>query len=294
MHRIHGQFGVILIAAAVGTLFPAFFPGAPIAASEWTTLFRWHLLAAIAAYSFMMIALVHAVLMALQNRYLKASVEQPKFLDSMPGLVVMERIFFRIVAVGFLFMTAVLVLGGFATEEAYGVFFRFDHKMILTWIAWVLFGILLAGRRFAGWRAKTALRWFWAGFLVFVIAYLGYSFILEVFNAATLSAPAAIVWAASSSFSFSSSSWPSPGRSRAAATASPTRSALSLKRSERRRRRAASAAPRRSASRWKSASTAASSFRAEKLFALAAMFIAPSDAAMRPSVSKGHCGCARD
>lgn len=53
--------------------------------------------------------------------------------------------------------------------------------MILTWIAWVLFGILLAGRRFAGWRAKTALRWFWAGFLVFVIAYLGYSFILEVF-----------------------------------------------------------------------------------------------------------------
>ena len=129
----------------------------------------------------MMIALVHAVLMALQNRYLKASVEQPKFLDSMPGLVVMERIFFRIVAVGFLFMTAVLVLGAFATEEAYGVFFRFDHKMILTWIAWVLFGILLAGRRFAGWRAKTALRWFWAGFLVFVIAYLGYSFILEVF-----------------------------------------------------------------------------------------------------------------
>lgn len=181
VHRIHGQFGVILIAAAVGTLFPAFFPGAPIAASEWTTLFRWHLLAAIAAYSFMMIALVHAVLMALQNRYLKASVEQPKFLDSMPGLVVMEHIFFRIVAVGFLFMTAVLVLGGFATEEAYGVFFRFDHKMILTWIAWVLFGILLAGRRFAGWRAKTALRWFWAGFLVFVIAYLGYSFILEVF-----------------------------------------------------------------------------------------------------------------
>ena len=181
VHRIHGQFGVILIAAAVGTLFPAFFPGAPIAASEWTTLFRWHLLAAIAAYSFMMIALVHAVLMALQNRYLKASVEQPKFLDSMPGLVVMERIFFRIVAVGFLFMTAVLVLGAFATEEAYGVFFRFDHKMILTWIAWVLFGILLAGRRFAGWRAKTALRWFWAGFLVFVIAYLGYSFILEVF-----------------------------------------------------------------------------------------------------------------
>lgn len=180
IHRLHGQFGVILVAAAAGALVPVLFPGSPIEAAEWTTLFRLHLLFAVAAYSFMTIAFVHAVLMSLQNRYLKTSVSQPKFLDSMPGLVVMERIFFRIVAVGFAFMAVVLITGAFATEEVYGVFFRFDHKMILTWIAWILFGVLLAGRVFAGWRAKTALRWFWVGFGVFVIAYLGYSFIGEL------------------------------------------------------------------------------------------------------------------
>lgn len=181
VHRIHGQFGIILIAAAFGAVCPILFPAEPlIDAAEWTTLFRWHLLFAVAAYSFMTIAVVHAVLMALQNRYLKTTIEQPKFLDTMPGLVVMERIFFRIVAVGFACMTMVLLLGALATHEAYGVYFHFDHKTILTWIAWVLFGILLCGRRFAGWRAKTALRWFWAGIAVFAVAYLGYSFILSL------------------------------------------------------------------------------------------------------------------
>lgn len=44
----------------------------------------------------------------------------------------------------------------------------------------MFFGILLAGRRVAGWRARTALNWFWAGFVVFVVAYFGYSFIQEL------------------------------------------------------------------------------------------------------------------
>mgnify|MGYP000136410603 CR=1 FL=1 len=194
IHRLHGMgiqtqprnkmtvTGGILIAAAVGTLSPLLFTGQVIPSVEWTTIFRWHLLLAIAAYAFLMIAFVHAVLMALINRRLKSPAvgETSKFLDSMPALVVMERIFFRIVVVGFLFITLTLIVGALATQEAKGVYFLFDHKTILTWLAWVFFGILLAGRRVAGWRARTALNWFWAGFVVFVVAYFGYSFIQEL------------------------------------------------------------------------------------------------------------------
>ena len=172
IHRLHGQFGIVLIGAAAGVLMPLVFSGQSIASAEWTVLFRWHLFLAIAAYAFLMIALVHAILMTVQNRRLKSpdAADDSSFLDTLPGLVVMERIFFRIVAVGFLCITATIVV----------VFFNFDHKMILTWLAWILFGILLAGRQFAGWRAKTALSWFWAGFAFFVIAYFGYSFVLEL------------------------------------------------------------------------------------------------------------------
>lgn len=129
IHRLHGQFGIVLIAAAVGTLSPLLFTGQVIPSVEWTTIFRWHLLLAIAAYAFLMIAFVHAVLMALINRRLKSPAvgETSKFLDSMPALVVMERIFFRIVVVGFLFITLTLIVGALATQEAKGVYFLFPQ-----------------------------------------------------------------------------------------------------------------------------------------------------------------------
>lgn len=181
IHRLHGQLGIILIASAIATVFPLVFPGMSVAGDEWSFMFRVHILLALAAYSLMTIATVHAVLMSLQNRELKQPAQRESaFLASMPGLMVMERIFFRIVACGFVCLTLVLVTGSFASNEVLGVFVNLDHKFILTTVAWVVFGILLAGRYFAGWRAKTALRWFWIGFAALVIAYLGYSFVLEL------------------------------------------------------------------------------------------------------------------
>ena len=55
IHRLHGQFGIVLIAAAVGTLSPLLFTGQVIPSVEWTTIFRWHLLLAIAAYAFLIV-----------------------------------------------------------------------------------------------------------------------------------------------------------------------------------------------------------------------------------------------
>ena len=183
VHRIHALVGIILIAAAFGALFPVFFQGQVVPAADWTLAFRWHLVFALAAYSFMMIAFVQAVLMMLQNTRLRAkglSANDDLF-DSLPGLVVMERVFFRIVATGFFCLTLVLILGAVVTKELQGVYFLFDHKAVLTWISWLVFGVLLLGRTVWGWRAKTALRLFWAGFVVFAVAYFVYSFVLEVF-----------------------------------------------------------------------------------------------------------------
>lgn len=122
VHRIHALFGIILIAAAFGALFPVFFQGQVVPAADWTLAFRWHLVFALAAYSFMMIAFVQAVLMMLQNTRLRAKglSANDDLLDSLPGLVVMERVFFRIVATGFFCLTLVLILGGGRHEGASG------------------------------------------------------------------------------------------------------------------------------------------------------------------------------
>jgi hypothetical protein len=47
-------------------------------------------------------------------------------------------------------------------------------------LSWLLFAALLAGRRWRGWRGKTALRFTLAGFATLALAYVGSRFVLEV------------------------------------------------------------------------------------------------------------------
>lgn len=107
------------------------------------------------------------------------SINQNGLLSNMPSLLAMERILFRIVACGFVCLTLVLILGTLATHEAHGTYFVLEHKTILTWLSWLVFAVLLAGRRFLGWRKKKALALFWAGIGFLAVAYLVYRFVLD-------------------------------------------------------------------------------------------------------------------
>ena len=53
------------------------------------------------------------------------------------------------------------------------------HKTVLSLIALVLFGVLLAGRQFAGWRGRRAVFLYLWGFVVLGLAYFGSRYILE-------------------------------------------------------------------------------------------------------------------
>ncbi len=187
VHRVNALTGTVLIVAAAGSVLPVLFPGVTYPTDAWSVLFRVHLLAALAAYSFMTIAVVQAIFLMRMDRALKNPMQALEsgsrggILTNMPDLMAMERILFRIVACGFACLTLVLILGGFATMQSHGVPFVWDHKTILTWMSWVVFAVLLIGRYGFGWRKKKALSWFWAGIFVLAAAYLIYRFVIEVF-----------------------------------------------------------------------------------------------------------------
>lgn len=183
VHRVTVLTGLVLIMAAAGSVLPVVFPGEMYRSETWSMLFRVHLLAALAAYSFMTIAVVQAILLMRMDRQLKNPLTETDtgILANMPNLMAMERILFRIVACGFVCLTLVLILGGFATMQAHGVPYVLDHKTVMTWLAWIVFAILLVGRYGFGWRKKKALTWFWAGIAVLAVAYLVYRFVLETF-----------------------------------------------------------------------------------------------------------------
>jgi ABC-type uncharacterized transport system permease subunit len=55
-----------------------------------------------------------------------------------------------------------------------------DHKTVFTIAAWAVFGGLLMGRMFFGWRGRTALRWTLIGFAMLMLAYVGSRFVRAV------------------------------------------------------------------------------------------------------------------
>ena len=101
-------------------------------------------------------------------------------LERLPALLMMERILFRLVLIGFVLLSFTVVSGLVFSKDVFGVAMRWDHKTIFTLLSWILFGVLLGGRHWRGWRGKTALSLTLSGFATLLLAYVGSRFVFEV------------------------------------------------------------------------------------------------------------------
>lgn len=178
-YRLDGLHALVMPAAAVAVMLPVVFPSAHALANTETWAFKAHLLISMAAYSLFTIASLHVMLMAIIERRLHAGTLPPS-LRSMPPLLTMETLLFRIIAAGFVLLTLTLASGVLFSEELFGKPARFSHKTVFGVVSWLIFGALLGGRMAYGWRGRTAVRWTLAGFLTLVLAYIGSKFVLEV------------------------------------------------------------------------------------------------------------------
>lgn len=177
--RLDGLQAIVLPIAAITVLLPAIFPGFELREFTHSIGFRVHLVMAMAAYSLFTIAALQAVFMAVFERRLHAGVVSGPF-ARMPPLLTLERTLFRLIAIGFVLLTATIVSGGFFAEQVFGRALRFDHKTLFAVVSWLIFAALLVGRYRYGWRGRTALRWVFAGFIMLLLAYVGSRFVLEV------------------------------------------------------------------------------------------------------------------
>jgi len=122
--------------------------------------------------------------MALQESRLHARSDRKTFLsgalDQLPALLTMEKLLFRMIGFGFALLTLTVLSGIVFSEALFGQALKWDHKSVFTLLSWLLFASLLAGRRFRGWRGKTALSFTLAGFATLLLAYVGSRFVFEV------------------------------------------------------------------------------------------------------------------
>lgn len=177
---------LVLPCAAVAVLLPLLFPGSVVSLEGKSPLFSWHIAIAILAYSTLTIAAFHAVLMTLQESRLhtrSAAMQNGWFalaIDRLPALLTMEKLLFRLIGFGFILLTLTVLSGVVFSEQLFGKAVKWDHKTVFTMMSWLLFGVLLAGRRWRGWRGRTALSFTLLGFTMLLLAYVGSRFVLEV------------------------------------------------------------------------------------------------------------------
>jgi ABC-type uncharacterized transport system permease subunit len=187
IYDVKGMQALVLPLAAVCALLPAFFPGPETPAYTQAFAFRIHLLVAMLAYSLFTIAALHATLMTVLERRLhggKSAGPSGESLAgpwaSLPPLMTLEVLLFRILTLGFVLLSLTLGSGFVFSEELFGQAARFNHKTVFGIASWIIFAALLVGRYGWGWRGRTALRWTLAGFAALLLAYVGSMFVLEV------------------------------------------------------------------------------------------------------------------
>ena len=88
-----------------------------------------------------------------------------------------EGLLYGVTTAGFAVLALSVISGMTFVENLFAQ--HLVHKTVLSLLALVLFGVLLAGRHFAGWRGKRAVYIYLGGFGLLCLAYFGSRFILE-------------------------------------------------------------------------------------------------------------------
>jgi ABC-type uncharacterized transport system permease subunit len=177
--------------ACVATLLPLAFGGVRVLSYAADPLFKLHFLIANLAYGLLALAALHAFLMLLLGRRLNALGGRGahasatrgwvgSWLDSLPPLLTLEKLLFRLIRAGFILLTLTLISGVLFSEQLLHRAVYFDHKTVFAVLSWLMFGGLLIGRQLYGWRGRAALRWVLASFASLLLAYVGSRFVLEV------------------------------------------------------------------------------------------------------------------
>ncbi len=167
--------GIIVLPTAALSLIPVQFVHTQAVITE--PKLTIHILSSLLAYSVLTLSAFQAVLLAIQDRHLHNH-HPGGLIRALPPLRAMERLLFQLIGLGFILLSASLVTGLLFLDNIFAQ--HLVHKTVLSIVAWVVFGVLLWGRRQFGWRGRTAIHWTLAGFFVLMLAYFGTKLVLEL------------------------------------------------------------------------------------------------------------------
>lgn len=164
-----GASAMILLKAALGP--------EPVALDVGSRMIEAHVISSLLAYSVLSIAALNAMFISLQHNLLHRH-RNPALLDLLPPLTTLETLLFQLIAAGWLLLTVSLLSGLLFVDNLFAQ--HLVHKTVLSILAWLIFGGLLAGRWRFGWRGMRVVRLCLIGMAVLLLAYFGSKAVLEL------------------------------------------------------------------------------------------------------------------
>jgi len=172
---LRGMSAGLLLLAAFASAATAITPVAePSAVLAWQL--QAHILISMFAYGMLSVGAIIAVYALAQDRRLRTG-KLSGANHLFAPLETTERLLFGVTSTGFAGLLLAVVSGFAFVDDLFAQ--HLVHKTTLSLLALTLFGILLGGRLFAGWRGKQAVYLYLWGFAMLCLAYFGSRFVLE-------------------------------------------------------------------------------------------------------------------
>ena len=127
-----------------------------------------HILLASLAFIVLCLAALQAGLLAIQEKQLHHK-RLTGIIQRLPPLQTMETWLFRLVTIGFIILSGLLLSSALLFDMTPKLF----QKTFVSLIAWGIFAGLLLGRYYFGWRGKVAIRATMGGVIILIIIYFG-------------------------------------------------------------------------------------------------------------------------
>jgi len=135
-----------------------------------------HILISMFAYGLLTVGAIVAIYALVQDHRLRSG-RLSAVNHLFAPLETTEKMLFGVAAGGFVVLLLAVVSGFAFVDNLFAQ--HLVHKTVLSLLALALFGILVAGRQFAGWRGRRAVYLYLSGFAFLFLAYFGSRFVLE-------------------------------------------------------------------------------------------------------------------
>jgi len=148
--------------------------------TDLSPLFMTHIAIALLAYSLFTFSAYVAIFILIFEKKLRQKKKIDMILSGFQPLIEMENFLFNINKIGFILLTITLLSGILFSEQLFGTPLQFNHKTVFSILAWLIYGLLLVGKRLYGWRGRNSIYISLTAFVFLLLSYLGSKFVLEI------------------------------------------------------------------------------------------------------------------